>query len=265
MGTGVELILAGLVVGVLIGATGMGAGSLMAPVLIGLFGTSAVGAVGTDLLYSAITKGVGGLRHLSLNTVNTNLAWWMALGSVPASLAGVFTLHELIGADSAAVESWLKYAIGVALLLVAVIVVVRTFGAFGLRTGSGAVADGPLTRNHKVTAVVIGVVFGYVFGITSVGAGAFFGIALILLFPLSAHRVVGTDLYHGALVTIPAAIASYFLLPDVHLETVAYLMCGSIPGILIGAQVMVSIPERALRSSLATVLAFSGLKLFGLF
>jgi uncharacterized membrane protein YfcA len=112
---------------------------------------------------------------------------------------------------------------------------------------------------------VIGVVFGYVFGITSVGAGAFFGIALILLFPLSAHRVVGTDLYHGALVTIPAAIASYFLLPDVHLETVAYLMCGSIPGILIGAQVMVSIPERALRSSLATVLAFSGLNLFGLF
>jgi uncharacterized protein len=112
---------------------------------------------------------------------------------------------------------------------------------------------------------VIGVVFGYVFGITSVGAGAFFGIALILLFPLSAHRVVGTDLYHGALVTIPAAIASYFLLPDVHLETVAYLMCGSIPGILIGAQVMVSIPERALRSSLATVLAFSGLKPFGLF
>jgi uncharacterized protein len=189
----------------------------------------------------------------------------MALGSVPASLAGVFTLHELIGADSAAVESWLKYAIGAALLLVAVIVVVRTFGAFGLRAGSGAVADGPLTRNHKVTAVVIGVVFGYVFGITSVGAGAFFAIALILLFPLSAHRVVGTDLYHGALVTIPAAIASYFLLPDVHLETVAYLMCGSIPGILIGAQVMVSIPERALRSSLATVLAFSGLKLFGLF
>jgi uncharacterized protein len=96
------------VVGVLIGATGMGAGSLMAPVLIGLFGTSAVGAVGTDLLYSAITKGVGGLRHLSLNTVNTDLARWMALGSVPASLAGVFTLHELIGADSAAVESWLK-------------------------------------------------------------------------------------------------------------------------------------------------------------
>jgi uncharacterized membrane protein YfcA len=76
---------------------------------------------------------------------------------------------------------------------------------------------------------------------------------------------VGTDLFHGALVTIPAAIASYFLLPDVHLETVGYLMLGSIPGILLGSQVMVSLPDRALRGSLATVLAFSGLKLFGVF
>jgi uncharacterized protein len=109
------------------------------------------------------------------------------------------------------------------------------------------------------------VVFGYVFGITSVGAGAFFGIALIMLFPLSTHRIVGTDLFHGALVTIPAAIASYFLLPDVQLATVGYLMAGSIPGILIGSELMVSLPERALRGSLATVLAVSGLKLFGLF
>jgi uncharacterized protein len=112
---------------------------------------------------------------------------------------------------------------------------------------------------------VIGVVFGYVFGITSVGAGAFFGIALILLLPLSAHRVVGTDLYHGALVTIPAAIASYFLLPDVHLETVAYLMCGSIPGILIGAQLMMRSRSGRCEARWPPVLAFSSLKLFGLF
>jgi uncharacterized protein len=262
---GVELILAGLVVGMLIGATGMGAGSLMAPVLISLFGTSAVGAVGTDLLYSATTKAVGGWRHLSLKTVNTELAWWMAAGSVPASLAGVVTLHELLGSDGSSVQDHLKIAIGAALLLVAGVVVVRTFSDIGIGPRLGAHVDGPLTRNHKAVAVAVGLVFGYVFGITSVGAGAFFGIALILLFPLSTHRIVGTDLFHGALVTIPAAIASYFLLPDVHLETVGYLMLGSIPGILLGSQVMVSLPDRALRGSLATVLAFSGLKLFGAF
>jgi uncharacterized protein len=263
--TGFELILAGLVVGTLIGATGMGAGSLMAPVLISLFGTSAVAAVGTDLLYSATTKAVGGWRHLALKTVNTELAWWMAAGSVPASLAGVVTLHELIGADGSTVQDRLKLAIGGALLLVSAIVVVRTFSDFGFGTRVAQHTDGPLKRNHKLLAVVVGLVFGYVFGITSVGAGAFFGIALIMLFPLSTHRIVGTDLFHGALVTIPAAIASYFLLPDVHLGTVAYLMGGSIPGILVGSQVMVSLPERALRGSLATVLAFSGLKLFGVF
>jgi uncharacterized membrane protein YfcA len=262
---GVELVLAGLVVGTLIGATGMGAGSLMAPVLITLFGSSAVGAVGTDLLYSATTKAVGGWRHLSLNTVNKELAWWMAAGSVPASLAGVVTLHELIGSSGSSVQDHLKLAIGAALLLVAFVVLVRTFSDIGLVPRLGGHLDGPLDRTHKIVAVVVGVLFGYVFGLTSVGAGAFFGIALILLFPLSTHRVVGTDLFHGALVTIPAAIASYFLLPDVHLETVGYLMLGSIPGILLGSQVMVSLPDRALRGSLATVLAFSGLKLFGLF
>ena len=262
---GAELILAGLVVGALIGATGMGAGSLMAPVLISLFGTSAVAAVGTDLLYSATTKAVGGWRHLTLNTVDTELAWWMAAGSVPASLAGVFTLHELVGADNPAVQERLKTAIGVALLLVAAIVLMRTFGALHGHSLSGHALDGPLTRNLKLLAVGVGLVFGYVFGLTSVGAGAFFGIALIMLFPLSTHRIVGTDLFHGALVTVPAAIASYFLLPNVHLETVGYLMLGSIPGILIGSQVMVTLPERALRGSLATVLAFSGLKLFGVF
>jgi hypothetical protein len=187
----------------------------------------------------------------------------MAAGSIPASLAGILTLHHLASTDSAVIDDDLKLAIGAALILVAFTVALRTF--FTLRGMEPKEATGPLDRRHKIIAVVVGVGFGYVFGLTSVGAGAFFGIALILLFPLSAHRVVGTDLYHGALVTIPAAIASYFLLPAVHLETVGLLMLGSIPGILIGSQLMMGLPERAVRGSLATVLALSGLKLFGLF
>jgi uncharacterized membrane protein YfcA len=188
----------------------------------------------------------------------------MAAGSIPASLAGILTLHKLASGSTDVINHDLKLAIGAALILVALTVALRTF--FQLR---GVVKPremrGPLSTRHKVIAIVVGVGFGYVFGLTSVGAGAFFGIALILLFPLSAHQVVGTDLYHGALVTIPAAIASYFLLPQVHLETVGLLMVGSIPGILVGSQLMMGLPERAVRGSLATVLALSGLKLFGLF
>jgi uncharacterized membrane protein YfcA len=261
----IELIFAGLIVGILIGSTGMGAGSLMAPVLISLFGVSAVGAIGTDLLYSAATKAVGGWRHLALRTVNTELAWWMAAGSVPASLAGVFVLHLLAQGDTAHMQDILKVAIGFALLLVAVAVAVRTFVSIrGVRTHEG-LTDGPLTVRHKLGATAIGLVFGFIFGLTSVGAGAFFGMALIMFFPLSVKRVVGTDLFHGALVTIPAAIASYFWLPDVHLATVAALMAGSLPGIIIGSHLMVGIPDKALRGSLASVLALSGLKLLGAF
>lgn len=260
-----ELVAAGLVVGILIGSTGMGAGSLMAPILISLFGVSAVGAIGTDLLYSAATKAVGGWRHLTLRTVNTELAWWMAAGSVPAALAGVFVLHTLAQGDSAHMQDVLKVAIGFALLLVAVAVAVRTFiSVRGLRTHEG-LTDGPLNRRHKTLATGIGLVFGFIFGLTSVGAGAFFGMALIMFFPLSVKRVVGTDLFHGALVTIPAAVASYFWLPDVHLSTVAALMVGSVPGIVIGSHLMVGIPDKALRGSLASVLALSGLKLLGAF
>jgi len=146
---GAELVLAGLVVGTLIGATGMGAGSLMAPILISLFGSSAVAAVGTDLLYSASTKAVGGWRHLSLNTVDKELAWWMAAGSIPASLAGVITLHELIGSEGSTIQDHLKLAIGAALLLVAAIVVVRTFSDIGVGPKLGGHRDGPLNRQHK--------------------------------------------------------------------------------------------------------------------
>ena len=112
---------------------------------------------------------------------------------------------------------------------------------------------------------MIGAVFGFVFGLTSVGAGAFFGMALVTLFPLSARRVVGTDLFHGALVTCAAAAASFFLLPSMRFSSIAFLMIGSIPGILIGSQLTVALPEKALRGSLASVLALSSLKMLGAF
>jgi hypothetical protein len=264
--TGLELIAAGLVVGLLVGSTGMGAGSLMAPLLISLFSVSAVAAVGTDLLYSAGTKLVGGARHLTLRTVNVELALWMAAGSVPASVLGVIALNRLAASEGAAVQSDMKVVIGIALMLVAVTVAVRTFVTIrGLWDASTLPADGEVSRKQRHLALVIGVVFGFVFGLTSVGAGAFFGMALVTIFPLSARRVVGTDLFHGALVTCAAAAASYFLLPSMRFSSIGLLMVGSIPGILIGSQLTVALPEKALRGSLASVLALSSLKMLGAF
>jgi uncharacterized membrane protein YfcA len=263
--TGIELVVAGLVVGVLIGATGMGAGSLMAPLLISVFGISAVSAVATDLLYSSGTKLVGGYRHFKLGTANTEIARWMALGSVPAAVAGVFTLHALAASQGSQIEATLKKAIAVALMLVAVAVVLRTFFTIRALWSDSLPKDGDLTRRHRILAVVLGVLLGYVFGFTSVGAGAFFGMALILFFPLSTRRIVGTDLFHGAIVTLAAAIAALYWLPSMHLGSVGLLMLGSIPGILVGSQLTLMVPEKALRGSLASILALSSLKLLNVY
>jgi uncharacterized protein len=193
--TGLELIAAGLVVGILVGATGMGAGSLMAPVLISLFSVSAVAAVGTDLLYSAGTKLVGGARHLTLRTVNVELALWMAAGSVPASVLGVITLNRLAASEGSAIQSDMKVVIGIALMLVAITVAVRTFVTIrGLWDASTLPTDADVGRHHRFLALGIGAVFGFVFGLTSVGAGAFFGMALVTVFPLSARDRVAA---HG--------------------------------------------------------------------
>ena len=160
----------------------------------------------------------------------------------------------------------MKDVIGVALMLVAITVAVRTFVTVrGMWDASVPQTDADVGDMHRYLALVIGAVFGFVFGLTSVGAGAFFGMALVTLFPLSARRVVGTDLFHGALVTCAAAAASYFLLPSMRFSSIAFLMIGSIPGILIGSQITVALPEKALRGSLASVLALSSLKMLGAF
>jgi len=150
--------------------------------------------------------------------------------------------------------------------VVAVTVAVRTFVTIrGMWDASVPQTDSEIAHMHRYLALVIGIVFGFIFGLTSVGAGAFFGMALVTLFPLSARRVVGTDLFHGALVTAAAAVASYFLLPSMRFSSIAFLMIGSIPGILIGSQITVALPEKALRGSLASVLALSSLKMLGAF
>ncbi len=260
MDINVGMIAAGLAVGLLVGLTGMGAGSLMTPILITVFGIPPTTAVGSDLIYAAITKVFGAARHHQLKNVNKELGLWMGTGSVPAAILGVFTLYEIFPRVGLDVNDVLLNLIGIILVLVGIAVAVRTFVTIpGLWDAGKLPTDGPLTRNHKIMAVVIGVVFGFILGLTSVGSGVFFGMTLVTLFPLAARRVVGTDLFHAMLVTVAAGLAT-LVWGAPNFSVVGSILIGSIPGILIGSHFTARSPDRLLRGGIALVLAASGLK-----
>jgi uncharacterized membrane protein YfcA len=252
------IILFGLGVGILVGITGMGGGSLMTPLLILVIGIKPVIAVGTDLAYAAITKTVGGFRHFSKGTVFPRLAFWLAVGSCPAALAGVWVLerlHDLIGDDF---DTFMLLAIGGTLLLTGALVLLRTLaladmaarerGAFRMQT------------RHKIAAVALGASVGFVLGITSAGSGTLIAIGLILGFRLSPHRVVGTDVAHAAVLLWTAAFA-HLVSGNVDFGLMGTILIGSIPGVWIGTNLATKMPQDLLRGALGVVLLASGLGL----
>jgi uncharacterized membrane protein YfcA len=248
-----EFTLTGLLVGVLVGLTGMGGGSLMTPILILLFGFNAKVAVGTDILHGAIFKSFGAARCRQLGTVHARLAFWMFLGSGPMSLAGVAVASAL--GDGAQKEE--GYAVGVALVLGGIGLVAKTFVKRGIQP-----SDAPflLARRDKIIATSMGAVFGFVVGLTSVGSGTFFGLVLVLVYPLTIPKIVGTDIFHAAALLWVAGFG-HLIRGNVDLHAMAWLLVGSIPGILIASKFTVRIPDDVLRLGLAGVLALSGLKL----
>jgi uncharacterized membrane protein YfcA len=246
-----QLSLAGLLVGVLVGVTGMGGGSLMTPILILLFGFDAKAAVGTDILHGAIFKSFGAVRHRQLGTVHGRLALWMLLGSAPFSLLGV-QLASSFGDD--ATETMAR-VVGVALIFGGIGFFLKTF----LRGKASSDLPFLLQRRDHVVAVVLGAAGGFVVGLTSVGSGTFFGLVMLLVFPLTAQKIVGTDLTHAALLLWVAG-ASHLLHGNVDLHAMGWLLVGSIPGVLIGSNFSIHVPERGLRITFAIVLFLSGVK-----
>ena len=251
-----QFVLAGLAVGVLVGMTGMGAGSLMTPILVFVFGFNPATAIGTDILHGAIFKSVGGLRHHSLGTTQAKLSGWMFVGSAPASLLGVATATWLKHKYGGGIQSTEGKILGAALLL----------GALGMLLKSALrvreVADGPfiLRRRDKIAAILIGLFGGYIVGLTSVGSGVFFGLTLLFVFPLRAHKVVGTDILHAAGLLWVAGFG-HLIAGNVDLHAMGWLLIGSIPGVLAGSQFSIKVGDRMLRILLSLVLFASGAKL----
>jgi uncharacterized membrane protein YfcA len=253
------LILFGLGVGVLVGTTGMGGGSLMTPLLILVFGIKPVVAIGTDLAYAAVTKTVGGWRHFRQGTVDVPLALWLGVGSIPGALGGTLLLDRLQAAYGDAIDNGVIIAVAVALLFTGVAVFWR---ALFMPTVVERERDTiePLERRHKLAAIALGLTIGFVLGATSAGSGALIAVGLILIFRLRPLRVVGTDVFHAAIVLWVASLA-HLASGNVDLHLVGNILIGSVPGVWIGARLATTLPPNGLRTALGVVLLASAMGL----
>jgi uncharacterized membrane protein YfcA len=252
------IVIFGFGIGLLIGMTGMGGGSLMTPLLILVFGIQPVTAVGTDIFYGAVTKTVGGWRHLKHQTVHRGIAFWLAVGSVPMAIAGVWLIEILqrsYGEDD--VNKVVLGMVASALLVVGVATLIR---ALFLRDVIPERSAMHLYRRHIVAAVITGAVTGFVIGLTSAGSGTLIALVLIAVFRLTPQRVVGTDVFHAAVLLWAAGIA-HWVGGNVDFGLALNILAGSIPGVLMGSYLAVRVPTGFLRNALGLVLIASSIAL----
>jgi uncharacterized membrane protein YfcA len=251
------IILFGLGVGILIGLTGVGGGSLMTPLLLLVGGYSPTVAIGTDLAYGAITKTLGGWRHLRAGNVDLRLSRYLAYGSVPGSVLGVVALEYLQDHYGESYKSTLLYAVAGALALAAAATLYRSLFRPGLAAKE---RDSALLGRHqsRLGTVAIGATLGFILGLTSVGSGALIGLALILLYKLRPRRVVGTDVFHAAIVMWAAALA-HLVSGNIDFGLMGTILIGSLPGVWIGTHLVPVVPVAALRTTLGAVLAAASL------
>ncbi|HVY04462.1 MAG TPA: sulfite exporter TauE/SafE family protein [Burkholderiales bacterium] len=249
--------LSGLLVGFIVGLTGVGGGSLMTPLLVMVFGISPATAVGTDLLYASLTKATGVWVHARRGNVEWKLVGWLATGSIPAAVVALVALH-FMGVDSHRVSGLITGSLGVALILTALAILFKE-----KLQRLGRQGDGPKWRERYAfpATVVTGAVIGALVALSSVGAGAVGVAALFWLFPLlPASRIVGSDIAHAVPLTFVAGMG-HFYMGTVDWHLLLNLLIGSLPGIYIGSHLSGRIAERWLRPALASMLVLVGGKL----
>lgn len=255
-------IVAGFSVGLLVGITGVGGGSLMTPLLVFLFGFKATVAVGTDLLYAALTK-TGGVfvHHNTHKSVDWRVVGWMSLGSLPATIATIFVIKHLIKIEKD-VTGLITFTLGIALILTAIAVLIRSYVTRKQirEIENSLISSGRFKQMQVPATILVGLILGVLVTISSVGAGALGTVAILFLYPkMSTLKVVGTDLAHAIPLTAVAGFG-HWTLGHVDFTLLGTLLIGSLPGIWIGSHLSAKIPEKILRPALATLLLIIGIK-----
>lgn len=276
--------LAGLIIGILVGLTGMGGGSLLAPILILFFRIPPIWAVGTDIAYSTVTKAVGSIVHIRQKTVNFRVALLLACGSVPATFASVLLVQYLRTHYHGFINDVVLRALGVTLIIVAVLLVIKPIvmrrlqqrtverqkqKAHQVQNGTEVTTVTDLVNTSSrwervyrpLITVIAGAFVGFLVGLTSVGSGTLIIVSIAFLFPrLGPKELVGTDIFQAFMLLAAGAIG-YLTAGTINWPIVGLLLLGSLPGVLIGSRLSKFIPDRFMRPILATVLALSGFKL----
>ena len=257
-------VFAGFVVGLVVGLTGVGGGSLMTPLLIFVFGIKPHLAIGTDLLFAAFTKMGGTVSLARARVIDWKVVGWTALGSIPAALVTLYVLQRL-GPANPATQTVMTTTLGLALLLTAAATLYKAIRgrAMPLRIAPEALAHATQPR-HWALPVLFGAVIGTLVTLTSVGAGAIGVIVLMLLYPaLPLPRIVAADIAHAVPLTLVAGLG-HASIGSVDWLLLAKLLAGSLPGIWLGAQLMRKTPDRVIRSLLSVLLAYAGVKLISI-
>jgi len=254
----ISFVVAGLLVGFIVGMTGVGGGSLMTPILL-WFGVNPAVAVGTDLLYAAITKAGGVWVHQKNRNIDWSITGWLALGSVPAAALTLWLLNGL-NTDQDALNAIIRHSLGIVLVLTALAVLFKKrLLAVAARLSGPTPRLSP--RGLDVLTVIVGVVLGAVVTLTSIGAGALGTVALFFLYPLLAtRRLVGTEIAHAVPLTLVAGLG-HASMGNMDWTILAYLLMGSLPGIYLGSNLSGRVPDSVLRPCLAVMLAMIGYKL----
>jgi uncharacterized protein len=252
----------GLLVGFLVGLTGVGGGSLMTPFLVAVVGVPAPTAVGTDLTFATLTKLTGSFQHFRQRSVNLEVAVFLGMGSIPAGLLGVGTLEWIKGTfDPARVESSMVTIIAITLVVVGASLIFREYFMPKRTAKPGEwTGKGPMSAKRRILTVLLGAFGGYLVGLTSIGSGSVMAVLLLLFYPIAPAVIVGTDITHAMVLSFVVGIA-HMTQGNVDFGLAGTLLLGGIPGVLVGSRLAPYIPGKPLKAILAVMLIFVGVRL----
>jgi uncharacterized membrane protein YfcA len=255
----------GLLVGFLVGLTGVGGGSLMTPFLVAVVGVPAPTAVGTDMVFATLTKLSGSIQHYRQQSVNLEIAIFLGVGSIPAGLVGVATIEWMQRAfDAHTLESVMITIIALTLIVVGASLIYREYFMAPREASSkkAGLWDGnsPMSRRRRTYTVVFGAAGGYLVGLTSIGSGSVMAVILLLLYPIAPAVIVGTDIAHATVLSFVVGLA-HMTQGNVDFSLAGTLLVGSIPGVLVGSYTARWVPGKPLKAILAGMLIFVGVRL----